>query len=181
MHEEPDADKIKDFNNFIYNFGYHVKGSIKVHPRALQQILEKIKGKKEEKIISTVMLRSLMKARYSHENLGHFGLAANYYCHFTSPIRRYPDLVIHRIIKERLKGEFKPERQKFLKRFSVEAAKQSSLKEVEAQEAEREDENLRMTQYMQDKIGEEFDGIISGVTSFGIFVELDNTIEGLLV
>jgi ribonuclease R len=180
VHEEPDSEKIKDFNNLIYNFGYYIKGLSKVHPRALQQILEKIKGKKEEKIVSTIMLRSLMKAKYSHENLGHFGLAAKYYCHFTAPIRRYPDLIIHRIIKERLKGEIKPERLKFLNNFVVEAAKQSSLKEIDAQEAEREDEDLRMTQYMSDKVGEEFNAIISGVTSFGMFVELDNTIEGLI-
>jgi len=180
VHEEPDPEKIESFNTLIYNLGYHLKGSTKIHPKALQQLLEKIKGKKEERIISTVMLRSLMKAKYSHENLGHFGLAAKYYCHFTSPIRRYPDLVIHRIIKESINGGINETREAFLKRFVQEAAKQSSEMEINAQEAEREIENLKKAEYMSDKIGEIFEGVISGVTSFGMFVELENTIEGLV-
>jgi len=180
VHEEPDPEKIESFNTLIYNLGYHLKGSTKIHPKALQQLLEKIKGKKEERIISTVMLRSLMKAKYSHENLGHFGLAAKYYCHFTSPIRRYPDLVIHRIIKESINGGINETREAFLKRFVQEAAKQSSEMEINAQEAEREIENFKKAEYMSDKIGEIFEGVISGVTSFGMFVELENTIEGLV-
>ncbi|MCG8501508.1 MAG: RNB domain-containing ribonuclease, partial [Firmicutes bacterium] len=159
---------------------YHLKGISKIHPKALQQLLDKIKGKKEERIISTVMLRSLMKAKYSHENLGHFGLAAKHYCHFTSPIRRYPDLVIHRILKEIISRDIGPEREAFLKDFVQKAAKQSSDQEIAAQEAERETEDLKKAEFMQDRIGEIFEGVISGVTSFGMFVELENTIEGLV-
>lgn len=180
VHEEPDAEKIENFNTLIYNLGYHLKGAAKIHPKALQQILEKIKGKKEERIISTVMLRSLMKAKYSHENLGHFGLAAKYYCHFTSPIRRYPDLVIHRIIKESINKGIGAEREVYLKKFVQEAAKQSSECEIAAQEAERETDDLKKVEFMQDRVGEAFEGVISSVTSFGMFVELDNTIEGLV-
>jgi len=180
VHEEPDPEKIENFNTLIYNLGYHLKGSAKIHPKALQQLLDKIKGKKEERIISTVMLRSLMKAKYSHENLGHFGLAAKYYCHFTSPIRRYPDLVIHRIIKELSKGVLSEKREEYLNQFVQAAAKQSSEMEIVAQEAERETEDLKKAEYMQDRIGEIYSGVISSVTSFGMFVELDNTIEGLV-
>ncbi|MBZ4646589.1 MAG: RNAse [Clostridia bacterium] len=180
IHEEPDPEKIENFNKLIYNLGYHLKGIAKIHPKSLQQLLNKIKGKKEERIISTVMLRSLMKAKYSHENLGHFGLAAKYYCHFTSPIRRYPDLVIHRIIKENLSRGITPAREEYLKTFVQQAAKQSSDQEIAAQEAERETEDLKKAEYMQDKVGEVFEGVISSVTSFGMFVELENTIEGLV-
>ncbi len=180
VHEDPNSDKIENFSKLIYNFGYSLKGVAKIHPKALQQLLNKIKGTKEEKIISTVMLRSLMKARYSHENLGHFGLAAKFYCHFTSPIRRYPDLVIHRIIKESINRGISQQREEFLKKFVIEASKQSSEQEIVAQEAERETEDLKKAEFMQDKVGEVFDGIISGVTSFGMFVELENTIEGLV-
>jgi ribonuclease R len=180
VHEEPDSEKIENFNTLIYNLGYHLKGVAKIHPKSLQQLLEKVKGKKEERIISTVMLRSLMKAKYSHENLGHFGLAAKYYCHFTSPIRRYPDLVIHRIIKESIGKGINEKRQQFLTQFVQDAAKQSSEREIAAQEAERETEDLKKVEFMQDKVGEIFEGIISSVTSFGMFVELENTIEGLV-
>ena len=180
VHEEPDVEKIENFNKLLYNLGYHLKGISKIHPKALQQLLDKIKGKKEERIISTVMLRSLMKAKYSHENLGHFGLAAKHYCHFTSPIRRYPDLVIHRILKEIISRDIGPEREAFLKDFVQKAAKQSSDQEIAAQEAERETEDLKKAEFMQDRIGEIFEGVISGVTSFGMFVELENTIEGLV-
>ncbi|NLY43681.1 MAG: ribonuclease R [Clostridiaceae bacterium] len=180
VHEDPDPEKIESFNLLIYNLGYHLKGIAKIHPKSLQQLLNKIKGKKEERIISTVMLRSLMKAKYSHENLGHFGLAAKYYCHFTSPIRRYPDLVIHRIIKESISKGISSRREEFLKSFVQEAAKHSSEREIAAQEAERETENLKKVEFMKDKIGEVFEGVISGVTSFGMFVELDNTVEGLI-
>ncbi len=180
VHEDPNPDKIENFNKLIYNFGYHLKGAAKPHPKSLQQLLQKIKGTKEERIISTVMLRSLMKARYSHENLGHFGLAARFYCHFTSPIRRYPDLVIHRIIKEKINKGLTQQREEFLKKFVKEAAKQSSEQEISAQEAERDTDDLKKAEFMQDKVGEVFDGIISGVTSFGMFVALENTVEGLV-
>ncbi len=180
VHEEPDAEKLENFNTLIYNLGYHLKGLNKVHPKDLQQLLDQIKGSKEERIISTVMLRSLMKAKYSHENLGHFGLAAKYYCHFTSPIRRYPDLTIHRIIKENINTGISEEREIFLKKFVQEAAKQSSDQEITAQEAERETKDLKKAEFMKDKVGEKYEGVISSVTSFGMFVELENTIEGLV-
>ena len=180
VHEDPDPEKIENFSSLIFNLGYHLKGTTKLHPKALQQLLEKIKGTNEERIISTVMLRSLMKAKYSHENLGHFGLAAKFYCHFTSPIRRYPDLVIHRIIKENISKGISPNRDEFLRKFVQEAAKQSSEREVAAQEAERETDDLKKAEFMKDRVGEVFEGVISSVTSFGMFVEMENTIEGLV-
>ncbi len=180
VHEEPNVEKIKDFSILIHNLGYKLKGISKIHPGVLQELLDEIKGKKEEKIISTVMLRSLMKAKYLNNNLGHFGLAAKYYCHFTAPIRRYPDLIVHRILKENIKKGINSNREKFLKEFTNKAAKQASEKEVYAEEIEREVEELKKVEFMQDKVGDIFDGIISGVTSFGLFVELDNTIEGLV-
>jgi ribonuclease R len=180
VHEEPNPEKIKKFILLLNNLGYTLKGSENIHPKELQKLLETIKGSKEERIISTVMLRSLMKARYSDENLGHFGLAANYYCHFTSPIRRYPDLVIHRIIKEHIKKGIEEKREEYLSKYVYNASVQSSQQEINAQEAERDVEDLLKVVYMKDKVGKEFKGIISGVTHFGFFVELDNTIEGLV-
>lgn len=181
VHEEPSLDKIEGFNKFIHNFGYHLKGVItEVHPKALQDLLYKIEGKKEEHIISTLMLRSLKQARYSPENLGHFGLASNYYSHFTSPIRRYPDLQIHRIIREMLNNKLNPNRISKLKGIVASASDRSSERERLAVEAERETDDLKKTEYMTYHIGEEYDGIISSVISFGMFVELDNTIEGLV-
>jgi ribonuclease R len=180
IHEDPDIEKIEALNEFVYNLGYHIKGVNKIHPGALQDLLKKAKGKKEERIISTVMLRSLQKARYSHQNVGHFGLAARFYCHFTSPIRRYPDLIIHRIIKEYLKGKIAGKREEILNERLPEVARLCSEKERVAEEAERDTEDLKKVEYMKQHIGEEFEGIISGVTSFGMFVELDNTIEGLV-
>lgn len=182
IHENPDAEKLQAFYDFITHFGYSVKGRAdKVKPRALQQLLEKISGKPEETLISTVLLRSMKQARYAAECTGHFGLAATFYCHFTSPIRRYPDLVIHRIIREVLaNGTLSSERITQLKTELPDIAQQSSVRERIAVEAERETDNLKKAEFMLDKIGQEFDGIISGVTSFGIFVELDNTVEGLV-
>lgn len=180
VHEDPAPEKIEAFNEFIYNFGYHLKGIAELHPKALQQLNDKIKGKKEERIINTLMLRSLKKARYTSESLGHFGLAAKYYCHFTSPIRRYPDLMIHRIIKEDIHGKLNEKRVKELQAVIEGIAGQASIRERAADEAEREVEDLKKAQYMKDRIGEEYDGIISNVTSFGMFVELPNTIEGLV-
>lgn len=180
IHEDPDPEKLEALNEFIFNFGYHLKGINNIHPKALQQVIEKIKGKKEERVISTVILRSLMKAKYSHNNAGHFGLAAKYYCHFTSPIRRYPDLIIHRIIKEWLQGRIETEREERLNHILPEIARTASERERAAEEAERETENLKKAEFMIGREGEAFDGIISGVTSFGMFVELDNTVEGLV-
>lgn len=181
IHEEPTVEKMLDFNEFIHNFGYHLKGiGGEIHPKVLQELLKKIKGTKEEAIISAVMLRSLQKARYSHESLGHFGLATNYYCHFTAPIRRYPDLVVHRIIKATLYNELNEKKIKRLEAILPEIADHCSQKERLADEVERETEDLKKAEYMADKIGMEYEGIISGVTRFGIYVQLPNTVEGLV-
>ncbi|MGL5379494.1 ribonuclease R [Clostridium sp.] len=180
IHEEPDEEKLEKFKEFVYNLGFVVKWGQESHPRALQDILEKVKGKKEETVVSTLLLRSMMQAKYSPECVGHFGLAAKYYCHFTSPIRRYPDLQIHRIIKEQINGKIDEKRIGKLTNIVDVASKQSSEMERLAQEAEREVDDLKKAEYMLDRIGEEFDGIISSVTSFGLFAELPNTIEGLI-
>lgn len=181
IHEKPAVEKLLEFNEFIHNFGYHLKGiGGEIHPKSLQNLLEKIKGSREESIISTVMLRSLQKARYSNENSGHFGLAAKYYTHFTAPIRRYPDLVIHRIIKDFLNGAMSKGRIKYLEKVLPGLSEHCSQREKLADEVERETDNLKKAEYMLDKIGMEFEGIISGVTYFGIFVALANTVEGLV-
>lgn len=180
IHEEPDEEKLEKFKEFVYNLGYIVRWGQEAHPRALQDILEKVKGKKEETVVSTLLLRSMMQAKYSPECVGHFGLAAKYYCHFTSPIRRYPDLQIHRIIKEQLNGKIDEKRAGRLTNIVEIASKQSSEMERLAQEAEREVDDLKKAEYMQERIGEKFTAIISSVTSFGLFAELPNTIEGLI-
>ncbi|SMC23954.1 RNAse R [Clostridium acidisoli DSM 12555] len=180
IHEEPDIEKLEHFNEFVHNLGYVIKWGSEVHPKELQKIIEKVKGKKEETVVSTLLLRSLKQAKYSPECVGHFGLAARYYCHFTSPIRRYPDLMIHRIIKEFLHGKIDERRSKKLIGIVDYASVQSSEMERVAQEAEREVDDLKKAEYMKDKIGQQYTGIISSVTNFGIFVELPNTIEGLV-
>lgn len=180
IHEDPDEEKLEKFKEFVYNLGYVVRWGQEAHPRALQDILDKVKGKKEETVVSTLLLRSMMQAKYSPECVGHFGLAAKYYCHFTSPIRRYPDLQIHRIIKEQLNGKIDEKRITKLSNIVEIASKQSSEMERLAQEAEREVDDLKKAEYMQERIGEEFSAIISSVTSFGLFAELPNTIEGLI-
>lgn len=180
VHEDPDEEKLIKFREFIYNLGYTMKWGQEIHPGTLQEVLDKVKGKKEETVVSTLLLRSMMKARYSPESLGHFGLAARYYCHFTSPIRRYPDLQIHRIIKEQINGKIDGGRAKKLIGIVDYASKQSSETERVAQEAEREVDDLKKAEYMQERIGQEFEGIVSSVTSFGMFVELPSTIEGLV-
>lgn len=181
IHENPDAEKLEKFKAFIYNLGYNdITWGEEVNPKALQRVLDKFKGENEETIISTLLLRSMMQARYSPECAGHFGLAADYYCHFTSPIRRYPDLQIHRIIKEYLNKELTENRSKKLVSIVDSAAKQSSEMERVAQEAERDVDDLKKAEYMKDRIGEIFEGMISSVTGFGAFVELPNTIEGLV-
>lgn len=180
IHEDPDEEKLQRFKEFAYNLGYFVKTGQEIHPKALQQVVEEVRGKKEETIVNTLLLRSLKQARYSPECVGHFGLAARYYCHFTSPIRRYPDLIIHRIIKESLRGTLDEGRIKQLQKAAEYASTQSSEMERVAQEAEREVDDLKKAEYMSDRIGEEYEGMISSVTNFGMFVELPNTIEGLV-
>ncbi len=183
VHEEPSSEKLLTFIQFAANFGYAVKGKgNSVHPQALQTLLEEIRGTKEETVLSTMMLRSMKQAKYDAQSLGHFGLAAEFYTHFTSPIRRYPDLVIHRIIREVLEngGMLPEERMEALGARMPDIAQQSSERERIAVDAERDTEKLKKAEFMLDKIGEEFDGIISGVTGFGMFVELENTVEGLI-
>ncbi|MGI2295331.1 ribonuclease R [Paenibacillus sp. GXUN7292] len=183
IHEDPDQEKLMTFMQFASNFGYVVKGKgNSVHPRALQSLLAEIEGTKEATVISTMMLRSMKQAKYDAESLGHFGLAAEFYTHFTSPIRRYPDLVIHRIIREVIAGGGSLSEVRFdaLKGRMSDIAQHSSERERVATEAERDTEKLKKCEYMLDKVGEEFTGIISSVTSFGMFVELDNTVEGLI-
>ena len=181
-HETPDSEKIKELSSFVYGFGYRLKGSFRdgIHPRTIADLLESVSGKPEERIISRVALRSMKQAKYMPENLGHFGLAAKYYCHFTSPIRRYPDLQIHRIIKETLDGNMTEKRLRHYEAILPEVCEHSSKTERNAEEAEREADKLKQVQYMADHIGETYTGIVSGVTSFGVFVELPNTVEGLV-
>lgn len=180
IHENPNEEKIEHFMEFVHNLGYFIRRTKEIHPKVYQEILEKVKGKKEETVVSTLLLRSMMQARYSPESVGHFGLATKFYCHFTSPIRRYPDLIIHRIIKEFINGKITEKRQNALVPIVDFAAKQSSETERTAQDAEREVDDLKKAEYMNERIGEEYDGIISSVTGFGIFVELSNTVEGLI-
>ena len=180
-HENPDTEKIHKLSTFINNFGYSLHiGADEVHPKELQKLLEKIEGTDEEALISRLTLRSMKQARYTTTCTGHFGLAASYYCHFTSPIRRYPDLQIHRIIKETLRGRMNAKRIEHYEGILDEVAKQSSQMERRADEAERETIKLKKCEYMAKHIGEEFEGVISGVTEWGFFVELPNTVEGLV-
>lgn len=181
IHETPSSTKMEALNKFVNQYNLFVKGDTEeVHPKALQSIIKAIQGKKEEKAISTIILRSLKQAKYSPECTGHFGLAASYYCHFTSPIRRYPDLQIHRIIKEFINNEMTSRRQDKLKDIVLKASEQSSEMERKAEVAERDIHKYYKCLYMEDKIGEEFEGMISSVTSFGIYVELPDTVEGLI-
>lgn len=181
VHEKPDSDKIKKLTTFISNFGYGIKmKDEEVHPKELQKLLSKIIGTKEEAMISRLTLRSMQRAKYSTMCDGHFGLACQYYCHFTSPIRRYPDLQIHRIIKDSIHGRLNEEKIKHYEAILTEVAKQSSTRERVADDAERETDKLKKCQYMAERIGEEFFGVISGITNWGIYVELENTCEGLV-
>lgn len=181
IHEEPKAEKIETLNKFLYHFGYKIKGSLEdIHPKAIQQLIEEVTGKKEEHVISKLTLRSLKQAKYSPHNSGHFGLSAKYYCHFTSPIRRYPDLQIHRIIREMLRGNLNAKRIEQLRSIVEEVSIKSSEKERNAELAEREVDDMKMAEYMVQFVGETFSGVISTITSFGMFVELENTIEGLI-
>ena len=183
-HEAPDLDKIKDLNKVLYNFGYKIKISKEdiIYPNEFAKILEDVKGKDEEKVISNIILRTLRVAKYEAENTGHFGIASKYYCHFTSPIRRYPDLFIHRIISKYLESNYMVN-DFFIKKYFARAEKRAencSERERRAVKVEREAEEIKKAEYMESKIGEEYDGIISSITSFGIFVELENTVEGLV-
>lgn len=182
IHEDPKEEKLQRFFEFITNFGYVVKGKANsIHPRALQEIVEAVEGKPEEMVISTVMLRSMQQAKYDPESLGHFGLSTDYYTHFTSPIRRYPDLIVHRLIRTYLiEGKVNAETREKWAHLLPDIAEHTSKRERRAVEAERETDDLKKTEYMLDKVGEEYDGIISSVTNFGMFVELPNTIEGLV-
>lgn len=180
-HETPDSEKIRKLSTFINNFGYNIHlGGDEIHPKELQKLLEKIDGTDEEGLISRLTLRSMKQAKYTTACTGHFGLATNYYCHFTSPIRRYPDLQIHRIIKENLRGRMNEKRRDHYEHLLTEVSKHSSEMERRADEAERETVKLKKAEYMQQHIGETFEGVISGVTEWGFFVELPNTVEGLV-
>ncbi len=182
VHDQPDPDRIREFNDFIHNFGYHLKGiKNEIHPRALQDILKNVRGTDEEHIIDNVLLRTMKKAIYSEKNIGHFGLALNYYTHFTSPIRRYPDLIVHRIIKEIIgQGYISKKRHKELEEKLPLITDHSSLQERKAMEAERDSLDLKKIEYMKDKVGFEYEGIINGVVGFGFFIVLPNTVEGLI-
>lgn len=181
IHDNPDPEKIAKLCTFISNFGYGIKTSKEeVHPKEIQKLLAKIERTPEEALISRLTLRSMRQAKYSVENSGHFGLACEYYSHFTSPIRRYPDLQIHRIIKEQIRGRLKENRVSHYQEILPQVADHSSKMERRADEAERETNKLKKTEYMEGHIGERFEGVISGITSWGIYVELPNTVEGLI-
>ena len=180
-HEEPDMEKVSQLTTFINNFGYSVKMSKEqIHPKELQKLLKNIEGTPEEALISRITLRSMKRAEYTPECKGHFGLAAKYYCHFTSPIRRYPDLQIHRIIKEALNNKLTDKHISHFNHILPEVTKNCSITERRADYAERDTEKLKKAEYMMGYIGEEYEGVISGVTNFGIYVELPNTVEGLI-
>ena len=182
-HETPDTEKIEKLATFIHNFGYHIKiktSDHEVHPKEIQKLLASIEGTEEEALIARLALRSMKQAKYSVECTGHFGLACACYCHFTSPIRRYPDLQIHRIIKEQLRGRLMEKRIDHYKEILPEGARQTSRLERRADEAERETDKLKKAQYMKHHIGETLEGIISGITAWGIYVELPNTVEGMI-
>ena len=187
VHEVPDIDKVDELNKFLFNLGYKIRGVKKddedsIHPKAFAQVLDEVKGKPEERVVSHLILRTLKVAKYESENKGHFGIASKCYCHFTSPIRRYPDLFIHRVISSYLKHNYNIN-EELRKKYEIEAVKyseSSSEREKIAQKVERDAEDIKKAEYMQDKIGEIYDGVISSITQFGMFVELDNTVEGLI-
>ena len=182
VHDEPDEDGIRDLAHIVTRFGYHLKQKKdgKTGPKELQKLISETEGTEAEKLIRTLTLRSMSQARYATECRGHFGLAMEYYTHFTSPIRRYPDLQIHRIIKEYLRFELNDDRISHYKEILARVADRSSMLERRADDVERAADKIKMVEYMQSHIGEEYDGIISGVTEWGIYVELDNCIEGMI-
>lgn len=179
-HDTPDEEKIRQLSTFVNNFGYHIHVRNEVRPKEIQKLLDKAEGTPEEALISRLALRSMKRAKYAVENSGHFGLAAKYYTHFTSPIRRYPDLQIHRIIKDNLRGRLGEERIIHYRELLPKTAAWCSDRERAAEEAEREVVKLKKAEYMRDRIGEEYEGVISGVTKWGLYVELENTVEGLV-
>ncbi len=183
IHEEPDIDKVKETNKFLYNMNLKIKANKdKIYPKAFAEVLDEVKGKEEEKVVSNLILRTLKLAKYSDENLGHFGIAGKYYCHFTSPIRRYPDLFIHRIISYYLEKDYNVDeefKEKY-KAIAKQVAINSSEREKIATKAERDAEKLKKAEYMEKHIGEIYEGVVSSITSFGMFVELENTVEGLV-
>ena len=183
VHEKPDYEKVQELNKFLINFGLMIKANKdNIYPKEFAKILDQVKGKEEEKVVSNLVLRTLKIARYEEINEGHFGIASKYYCHFTSPIRRYPDLFIHRVISKYLEENYDVD-EKFILEYKEQAkdrAKRASEREKIATKVERDSEALKKAEFMENKIGEEYDGIISSVTSFGVFVELDNTVEGLI-
>ena len=187
VHEAPDIEKIDELNKFLFNLGYKIKGIKKddkdsIHPKAFAQVLEEIKGKPEERVVSNLVLRTLKVARYEKENKGHFGIASKCYCHFTSPIRRYPDLFIHRVISDYIASNYNL-KESVKEKYDVQSAKyadSSTEREKIAQKVERDAEDIKKAEYMQDKIEEEYTGIVSSITPFGMFVELENTVEGLI-
>ena len=186
-HEIPEMEKIDELNKFLFGLGYKIRGIKKddessVHPKAFAQVLDEVNGKPEEKVVSNLILRTLKVAKYESENKGHFGIASRCYCHFTSPIRRYPDLFIHRVIASYLKHDYNIN-DELREKYGIEAVKyaeSSSERERVAQKVERDAEKIKKAEYMQKKIGEQYDGVVSGVTQFGMFVELENTVEGLI-
>ncbi len=180
-HDNPDPEKIMKLSTFLHNFGYYIKTSREeIHPKEIQKLLDKMEGTPEEMLISRLTLRSMKQAKYTVNCTGHFGLACQYYCHFTSPIRRYPDLQIHRIIKEQLRGRLSEKRLEHYQEKLPAVAERSSKMERRAEEAERETDKLKKAEYMESHIGEIFEGVISGITSWGVYVELPNTVEGMI-
>jgi ribonuclease R len=180
VHADPDPEKMAKLADLLRSFGQHIGAWTEVRPMDLQKALAWMEGRPEEKMVSTLMLRSLKQARYEAENAGHFGLAAKYYTHFTSPIRRYPDLIVHRLLHETLSGSLSAERREQLTQLLPKIASDSSDRERAATEAERESVDMKTAEYMAQFIGEEFPATIAGVTSFGFFVELENSVEGLV-
>lgn len=179
-HEKPAGEKIQELNEFVHNFGYHIKGSYDdIHPKALQQLLRNVEGQPHQRLINTITLRSMKQARYADKNIGHFGLSAKFYTHFTSPIRRYPDLLVHRFISYYLGVQPSKAGRIQIKKLH-ELADHCSRRERQAEEAERETVDMKKVEYMEQYLGEAFDGIISGVTAFGLFVELKNSVEGFV-
>jgi ribonuclease R len=180
-HDTPDTEKIQKLASFIYNFGYSLRlRQEEIHPKEIQKLLSKVEGTGEEALIARLALRSMKQARYTVDCTGHFGLSCDYYCHFTSPIRRYPDLQIHRIIKDWIRGRMNRKKTEHYEEILGSVAAQSSKLERRAEEAERETNKLKKVEYMEQHIGETFTGVISGVTQWGIYVELPNTVEGMI-